>query len=114
MEEIEKIDDDLQKWLKEESNIAVQPISEAVVLRLKEIFDAHEDHQRLVDSTKRRSMADPWVIAHALHEGASVVTKETLETHITKRIRIPNVCENMGIPYIDDFEFIRENGIQFF
>lgn len=59
-------------------------------------------------------MADPWVIAHALKENAVVVTKEEKVTAInSSKVKIPNVCENMGIRYINDFEFIEELGIKF-
>jgi len=45
---------------------------------------------------------------------AIVVTKENKESALnSKRIKIPNVCENMGIKWIDDFEFINELDIKF-
>jgi hypothetical protein len=54
------------------------------------------------------------VIAHAIYENATVVTKENKETALnTKRIKIPNVCDNMGVRWINDFEFIQEIGIKF-
>jgi hypothetical protein len=40
------------------------------------IFAAKPFHRNLVDNTKKRSLADPWVIAHAINENATVVTKE--------------------------------------
>ena len=111
--EIEKKDDDLLNWLKK-SSIPVHPNTEKVTLSLKNIFDSNPLHQRLVDSIKGRSVADPWVIAHAITENAVVVTKEgKLTANNSQRIRIPNVCENMGIRCIDDFEFIKEVGIKF-
>lgn len=64
--------------------------------------------------TKQRSLADPWVIAHALKENACVVTKEEKVTvPKTTRIKIPNVCDNMGIRWINDFQFVEELNIQF-
>jgi len=59
-------------------------------------------------------LADPWVIAHAMKENATVVTKENkITTSNSNKIKIPNVCENMGVPCIDDFMFIEELNIQF-
>ncbi len=67
-----------------------------------------------MDNTKNRSLADPWVIAHAMTENAVVVTKEEKETAAnSKRIKIPNVCETMGIRCINDFEMIGELGVRF-
>jgi hypothetical protein len=67
----------------------------------------------LVDNTKARSLADPWVIAHAMHENATVVTKEEKVTALnSNRIKIPNVCENIGLRWINDFQLIEELGHQ--
>ncbi len=105
-DEITRTDDDLSKWLKK-SNIPVAEIDENVTSFLKIIFAANPSHQNLVDNTKNRSLADPWVIAHAINVNAMVVTKEEKVTAInTSKIKIPNVCDNMGVPWINDFQFI--------
>lgn len=44
---------------------------------------------------------------------ACVVTKEKRETARTDRVKIPNVCERMGVRCIDDFQLIDELGIRF-
>ena len=68
----------------------------------------------MVDNIRGRSLADPWVIAHALNENAVVVTKEEKQTKSnSNRIKIPNVCDNMGIPWINDFQLVEELGIRF-
>lgn len=60
------------------------------------------------------SRADPWVIAHAIDKNATVVTKEEkISVVSSKRIKIPNVCDNMGVRWINDFEFIEEIGVKF-
>lgn len=91
----------------------VKPIDDAVQQCLKDIYAKDESHYRLVDSAKGRSMADPWVIAHAMAENATVVTKEEKAPDVTKKIKIPNVCDNMGVKYLNDFDFIREANIIF-
>lgn len=112
-EEIMRTEDDLSKWLKK-SNIPINKISESVTVCLKNIYSVNPLHKNLVDNTKNRSLADPWVIAHALYEKATVVTKEEKITAInSNKIRIPNVCDNMGVRWISDFEFIDELTIQF-
>jgi predicted nucleic acid-binding protein len=112
-EEITRTEDALSKWLKE-SNIPVKKINEPVTVCLKSIYSSNPLHKSLVDNTKARSLADPWVIAHALYDNAIVVTKEEKVTASnSKRIRIPNVCDNMGVRWMNDFEFIHELGIKF-
>jgi predicted nucleic acid-binding protein len=112
-DEIVRTEDDLSKWLKG-SKIPINKISEPVTICLQKIYAADPTHKNLVDNTKARSLADPWVIAHALHENACVVTKEEKVTALnSNRIKIPNVCGNMGIRWINDFQFINELDIKF-
>jgi predicted nucleic acid-binding protein len=112
-EEIIRTEDDLSKWLKT-SKIPIQNITEAVTVCLQKIYSQNPVHKTLVDNTKARSLADPWVIAHAINEKATVVTKEEKVTALNStRIKIPNVCDNMGIRWINDFDFVHEIGIKF-
>ena len=112
-EEITRTDDELSNWLRN-SNIPIHKMNENVIECWKEILDSNPLHKFLVDNIKSRSLADPWVIAHAMNEKATVVTKENKETATnTKRIKIPNVCDNMKIRWINDFQFIEELNIQF-
>lgn len=112
-EEIIKTDDDLSHWLKT-SRIEVKPMTNAVITCLKLIYSNNPNHKFLVDNKKGRSLADPWVIAHAMNEKATVVTKEEKITALNKkRIKIPNVCENLNIRWINDFEMVSELGIRF-
>ncbi len=112
-EEITRTEDDLANWIKG-CSIPIRKISESVTKCLQSIYAADPSHKKLVDSTRNRSLADPWLIAHAIDENAIVVTKENKETAInTKRIKIPNVCDNMGVAWMDDFQFINEVGLSF-
>lgn len=111
--EISKTEDDLSAWLKR-SDIKKVKITEDVTSCLKDIYSKNEKHKLLVDNRKGRSLADPWLIAHAMSENRVVVTKEVLITQAnSKTVRIPNVCNNMGIRWIDDFEFINELNFHF-
>lgn len=62
-DEIVRTDDGLSKWLKS-SEISIRKIDERVTKCLKDIYFADPNHKFLVDNTKARSLADPWVIAH--------------------------------------------------
>jgi hypothetical protein len=112
-DEIAKSDDDLLDWLKS-SRIPVLKVDGRVTRQLQRIYQTNEKHKFLVDNTKQRSLADPWVIAHALNENAMVVTKEEKVTAMnSNRIKIPNVCDNMGVPWLNDFQLIKELNIRF-
>lgn len=112
-EEITRTEDELSRWLKA-SKIPIKKITEPVTICLQKIYSANPVHKNLVDNINGRSLADPWVIAHSIFENAIVVTKEEKITALnSKRIRIPNVCDNMDVRWINDFQFIVELDIKF-
>ena len=112
-EEIVRTEDDLSRWLKD-SNIPIRKIDENVTSCLKNIYSTNPTHKFLVDNTKARSLADPWIIAHAINENATVVTKEEkITASNSKRIKIPNVCDNMNIEWMNDFQMVAELNIRF-
>ena len=56
--------------------------------------------------------ADPYLIAHAIAYGCTVVTHEQFsESH--KKIKIPNACIDLGVPCIDPFVMLRKEQAQF-
>jgi len=107
--EIEKIDDNLSKWIKGRPYF-FKEIDLPVQEQLRKIMASHG---RLVDNIKQRSVADPWVIAFAVAEKAIVVTKEEPSGTISNRIKIPDVCMILKIPWMNDFDFARKVGIKF-
>lgn len=112
-EEIVRTEDDLSEWLKA-SDIPIRKIDEKVTKCLQDIYSANPIHKFLVDNVKSRSLADPWVIAHAMSENAIVVTKEEKVTALnSKKVKIPNVCDNMKVSWINDFQLIHELGLRF-
>ena len=111
-DEIIKTEDDLSKWLKA-SDIPVKKATESVIEKLKDIYQIPV-HLKLVDNTKNRSLADPWVIAHAMDNNSVVVTKEEKVTQSNStKVKIPNVCDNMDVRWINDFEFVKELNFSF-
>ncbi len=107
-------EDGLSKWLRN-SSIPVYKATERVIKSWQTILQHNDQHKLLVDSAKNRSLADPWVIAHALDRKATVVTKEIEITAVKakKPITIPNVCKNMNIRCIDDHLLAKELGLKF-
>jgi hypothetical protein len=112
-DEIHDTEDDLSAWLRS-SSIPVRRTDGKVTGCWSRILGSHADHKYLVAEAKGRSLGDPWVIAHALDHGATVVTKEEfVPNYKPTKIKIPNVCDNMGIKWINDFKFIEALGIRF-
>lgn len=57
--------------------------------------------------------ADPWLIAKAMTLGGTVVTQETFDEKSKKRVKIPNVCREVNVPYINTFDLLRRTGARF-
>jgi predicted nucleic acid-binding protein len=111
--EIDSSKDELTKWLKE-SSIPVHSTDDIVTGNVTRIFEANPLHINLVQESKGKSLADPWVIAHAMKNKATVVTKESkIYSSNSNKIHIPDVCENMRVKWIDDYQMVKELGIKF-
>ena len=105
--EIEKIDDDLLKWIKDKEffkdpNLDIQK-------RMREIMSKYP---RIIDNSRGRSIADPWVIAHAEQENTTVVTLEQ-KAQKPGQVKIPDVCAKEGIECIDIYDLIKQLKIEF-
>jgi hypothetical protein len=57
-------------------------------------------------------VADYYLIAHALARGHTVVTHE-VPSHSVRKIKIPNVCIGLGIPYVNTYEMLRSERARF-
>ncbi len=57
--------------------------------------------------------ADGWLIAYAKAAGHVVVTEETYDPDRRNKIKIPNVCKQFGVRYINTFDLLRTLGITF-
>ncbi|UCE62330.1 MAG: DUF4411 family protein [Phycisphaerales bacterium] len=107
MIEVQKVDDDLLKWIKSHKEMFRPPDAEVQ----KEVQEILKRHTRLVDTKRGRSIADPWVIAQAVVCDAIIVTEELPSRG--RSPKIPDVCEDLEIPYTNVLGLIREMGLKF-
>lgn len=107
--EIQKRDDEVHAWAKERKDKLFVPIDEEQQRHVSAILAKHE---RLVDTRKNRSAADPFVIALAITKGSAVVTAEGA-TGKPEKPNIPDVCSALGVRSINLLEFFREQGWRF-
>ena len=59
------------------------------------------------------TVADPWLIAKAMTTGATLVTHEKLVPANSKKVKIPNICKQFKVPYIDSYALLRNLNAQF-
>lgn len=57
--------------------------------------------------------ADPWIIAYASVRGCTVVTLEQLVSADSKKIKIPNVCREFEVPYMNTFDMLKSENAFF-
>lgn len=53
-------------------------------------------------------LADPWLVAYAKSHNCTIVTYEKSEPNRKSRIKIPEVCNQFGVRYINTVDLLRE------
>jgi hypothetical protein len=101
--ELKRKDDGAFQWIDARESIIV-PIDEDIQRIVTEIM---RKYPKLVDTRKRKSGCDPWVIALAHARTLTVVTAERA-TGSLDRPKIPDVCGDMGIASIEVIEFLED------
>jgi hypothetical protein len=109
LHELEVKDDDVYAWAKERKDGLSVPIDDRIQPAVAAIL---EDFEKLLDTRKNRSAADPFVIALAQIEGCMVVTGEGTTGNLN-RPNIPDVCSGLGVPCISLLQLIRREGWRF-
>lgn len=62
---------------------------------------------------KFASAADGWLVAHAREHGFVVVTQEAPAPESRSEIKLPDVCNSFGLPYLGTFEMLKELKVRF-
>jgi hypothetical protein len=108
LQELAKRDDAAYEWALRHRAMFVA-LDEEVQKAVSGIL---HDHERLVDTRRNRSAADPFVIGLAQVHQLVVVTGEPA-TGRPERPNIPDVCAVLGLRCISLLELIREQGWKF-
>lgn len=107
MEELKSQDDFLHRWAKKHKDIFL-PLDGEIQSQATTILSTH---QNLVDLKKRKSGADPFIIAAAAVTTSSVVTEEKPSGSPSK-IKIPDVCKAYKVPCITALDLLRTEGLK--
>lgn len=106
--EICRQDDDLSKWAKTKEEIFL-PLSDEIQDKAKEIVNTYI---KIVDFKNNKSGADPFVIAQAILLGGTVVTEEK-RSGGPEKMKIPDVCDALKLPYMNFLNMMKTEGIRF-
>jgi hypothetical protein len=107
MRELEKQDDEVYRWVKDQPNMVV-PINDQIQIEVSYILNAYP---RLVNTQRNRSQADPFVIALARLIDGVVVSGEGRRN--LKNPKVPDVCDDMGIPHMRLVDLLSQQGFTF-
>ena len=101
--------DELSTWVKARKNhfISVTDTNtqQQYAQIIQHVYELPNKNQANVASFS--GGADPWLIAKAAVSGAIVVTQERLDPPNSTKIKIPNICNDFNVQYINSFELLR-------
>lgn len=107
-DELARREDEVTAWAKAQSGLFV-PLDEAVQRATRAVLT---DHPKLMGKGGGRNAADPFVIGLAQARDGTVVSEETPSGNLN-RPRIPDVCDAVGVPWLNLIGFVRAQGWSF-
>lgn len=113
--ELKREGDPLWAWVEAEFASAFHSTNdEDVLLAYRDVIKWAIDQEQFFDYAKHEfaRVADAWLIAFALAKGCAVITQEKLLPQRRKKVPIPNVCEALGVRYMDTFQLLRELNVR--
>lgn len=115
-DELAKGNDELTKWVKENSTIFEEASDADTQVAFANIVTRIAEQAAVMKAgalDEFLSGADPWLIAKAMTTGAMVVTHEVYNPDIKRKYTIPNVCKLFGIPFMNTFELLNKLDARF-
>jgi len=114
-EELERQEDTLSDWARTTFNQWFASTNQADVVEVyRGIIEWVIRQEQFRDYAKVQFArgADGWLIAYAKAKRCIVVTHEQFSSDAQKKVPIPNVCRQFGVPYVDTFIMLRNCGIR--
>lgn len=113
--------DSLTDWTKKtlgRTSFFDQSSDETVIDYYQKVFDHVETSEQYLPQAKRAFLAseeaDPWLCAYAMaNPGVVVVTQEMPDPKVRKRVPLPNILSDFGIPHINVYSFLRVQEARF-
>ena len=107
--------DDLTKWAKGEFMDAFISTDNDDVISMYGSIMQWIEKQDYTDAAKSdfASGADGWLIAYSKISGCKLVTHETYDPNRKNKIKIPNICRQFNVKYLNTFDMLRSLGFKF-
>jgi predicted nucleic acid-binding protein len=107
LDEIAKGNDSLIEWAQARKDSFVESYEDIQNI----VRDILQKNDKFVLGSKKTNGADPFVIACAIVKSCKVVTEE-FKSGSNNPPKIPNICEQYGVKYINFNDFCREMEIK--
>jgi hypothetical protein len=108
-DELTKGNDELADWAKDNHDFfhpTIDQTTQEAFARVMELVASQAASMKVGAMEEFLGGADPWLIAKAMTAGATVVTHEVLNRDVKRKFIIPNVCEQLNIPFMNTFELL--------
>jgi hypothetical protein len=107
--ELEDKDDPLCDWARRECSQAFTVTDRPDVIHSYEAITKWVHAQDFTVAAKHEFSrnADGWIIAYAKAAGHTIVTHERYEPNRKNKVKIPNICKQFGVKYVDTFAMLR-------
>ena len=114
-EELQRQDDYLSKWSKSRQNFFLGSNDEEIQQVYSEIARHVTNNPRYTEPHKSKFLgkADPWLIATAKTLEATVVTQEVTVPEDSRKVKIPNICNEFEVDYCNTFELLEALDVKF-
>lgn len=114
--ELVEYGDALSDWAKSApAELFAQTGERNVVDSYTQVMEWVKQNSQFQPQAKRKfaSGADGWLIAYARVHDNVLVTHEAYEPDAKREVKIPNVCKEFGVRYMDTFEMLRQLQVRF-
>lgn len=107
--ELKDGNDDLAIWVCDHSSHFIENDDESTQQAFTDIVQFVMDgNYNAGNRDNFLAKADPWIIAKAKTIGATVVTHECFVVQNTKKVKVPNICQEFDVTCINTFQLLRE------
>jgi len=114
-EEIERQKDDLSAWIKQlPDNFFRSTNEEDVTNEFKKLVFGVQNNGNFKPEAISEFMeaADGWLISYAKCKHCILVTEERPNPYSRRKVKIPDVCKEFGVSYMNTFEMLKDAGVK--
>ena len=111
MDELTKGNDELADWAKENAgffHITTDDATQEAFAQVAGLVANQAPRMKIGAMEEFLAGADPWLIAKAMTTGATLVTHERLNRDARRKFIIPNICEQLNVPFLNTFELLHK------